>query len=175
MRLRPTLRLAATRRSGLGGGESRPGGLAVGGEASVKAKHKINVKQAVMADGKLQVTATIDDEGELGGALSTGLGAASMKVGKSYTEGQGRTIVFILDPSPKNPAFESQIAAINGAVTPEDIDRIATQNHGLVASKTDKKVEGEGTSVGATVIRCRSTWAARASSPQRSCVTRRAK
>lgn len=103
----------------------------------------------MLPDGRIQITAAIDDEGELGGAVSVGVGAASMKGGKSYTAGQGRTIVFILSPS--DPAFNSQVAAINAAATPEDLDRIAAQNRSLVAAKTDKTVEGEGTTVGAAV------------------------
>ncbi len=132
---------------GAGGGQSAQGGTTFGGEVTAKGKHKINVQKSVLPDGRIQITAAIDDEGELGGAVSVGVGAASMKGGKSYTAGQGRTIVFILSPS--DPAFNSQVTAIDAAATPEDLDRIATQNRSLVAAKTDKTVEGEGTSVGA--------------------------
>lgn len=132
-----------------GAGESRQGGTSVGAELTAKGKHKINVKKSVMADGKIQVTATIDDEGEVGGALSAGYGPASMKAGKSYTSGMGRTMVFILDP--KDPAFDSQIQVIDAAVTPADLDRVAAMNESLLASRTNKTVEGEGTTVGAAV------------------------
>jgi hypothetical protein len=143
------LEVGADAKLGAGGGESRQGGLSVGGEANVKAKRKINVKKTVMADGKIQITAMIDDEGDLGFSGSGGIGAASIKIGKSWTKGQGRAIVFVLDP--KNPAFDSQLETIDAAATPEEIDGIAAQNRSLVASKTDKKIEGEGTTVGASV------------------------
>lgn len=132
---------------GAGGGQIVPGGLSIGAEASAKAKHKIKVSRSVMPDGKIQVTAAIDDEGEVGGSASVGIGAANAKVGKSYTKGQGRTVVFVLNA--KDLAFDSQIAAIDSAATPEDLDRLAAQYH--AAEKTDKTVEGEGTTVGASV------------------------
>ena len=139
--------LAGEATVGAGGGQSAQGGLSLGVEASAKAKHKINVSRRVMPDGKIQVAAAIDDEGEIGGTASVGIGAAGAKFGKSYTKGQGRAVVFVLDP--KDVAFDSQIAAINSAATTEDLDRLAALYH--AAEKTDKTVEGEGTTVGASI------------------------
>lgn len=136
---------------GAGGGESRSGGLAVGGGGSANAKHQINVKRIMMPDGKIQITATVDDEREVAGSASVSMGAASGKVGMSSTSGEGRKIVFILDPK-ADPALAAKLAsAIDDAVFPADLDKLAAQNPGAVSANTKKTVEGEGTSVGAAV------------------------
>jgi hypothetical protein len=134
---------------GVGGGESGQGGLSLGGEGSVKGKHKIRVTSAGRADGKVVLTAAIEDEGEVAGALAASYGGVGGKGGISATKGMGRTIAFVLDP--KDPAFASQVAAINGAVTPEDLDDFARHHHDLVDTTTEKDVTGEGTTAGLNV------------------------
>jgi hypothetical protein len=139
--------LSGNLKGGLSGGQSGSGGLSIGGSLSAKDTHKVNVHNTIMPDGKVMVTASVGNEGTAGGEASVSIGAAGGKVGKSYTSGGGKAVTFILDP--KDPAFNSEVAAINACVTEKDLDDLAARLKNLLASKTDTKTEGEGDTVGA--------------------------
>ena len=133
----------------VGGGESQKGGLSVGAEYGKSGSHKVNIKKVGLPDGRIQITATIDDAGETSIGGSAGMGAAGMKGGTSHGEGSGRAVVFNLDP--KDPEFDKQLAMINGALTVAELDKIAAANRKLVAQTTDKTSSSDGTTVGANV------------------------
>jgi hypothetical protein len=133
----------------VGGGESRQGGLALGVNASASATHRVTVKKAGMPDGKIQITATIEDESADAKGASAGIGMASMTAGISHGEGKGRVVVFLIDP--KDPAFDGVVKAIDAAQTAAQIDAIAAQNHKLLASTTTKTSSSDGQTVGAAV------------------------
>ena len=130
------------------GGSTTPGGgsTAFGGDLGITRKRRITIIPAGLKDGRIKLTAKVEDEGGESAGATVSEGVASGKVGLEWSHEKGSAVSFVLDP--KASGYAERYAAITAAETPEDITRLAAKYPELLDERTESSGEGTGTKVG---------------------------